>query len=366
MMHTRQSRWWALWLGLVCLMSLMGCLGGAQGGGGSGGGTVCEAGATRGCACTTGQMGAQTCDDDGSRWGTCGCGSCTRMCTGRACGDDGCGGQCGACPMGQTCSNGSCVAGTPSCTPACGGRRCGADPACGTSCGTCAAGSTCNPMSGQCCTQQCAGRTCGSDGCGGSCGVCPGGTTCNATSGRCEQVCVPACAGRNCGPDGCGGSCGTCPAPSSCGPAGVCQSTCFANPGEACISDTDCCPGSTGNPSRCVRLTGVGTVCTAACLSGNDCVSGCCVSLTDGTRACNIPLFCASTAACFAGTGQTCGRDADCCRDTVNFNPQACTCLGGACTCRGLCSQDSDCVSQCCARRDDGVRICSPASACGR
>jgi hypothetical protein len=117
-MRRRDVVWWRLWLGA---MLLTGCLGGASGGGGGGGGgSVCEAGASRGCACTSGQMGAQSCDDDGSRWGACVCGGgggCTRNCTGRACGDDGCGGQCGGCPMGQTCTNGSCVAGTPTCTP---------------------------------------------------------------------------------------------------------------------------------------------------------------------------------------------------------------------------------------------------------
>ena len=35
---------------------------------------------------------------------------CKTTCEGRACGDDGCGGQCGTCPEGQTCSpEGACV-----------------------------------------------------------------------------------------------------------------------------------------------------------------------------------------------------------------------------------------------------------------
>ncbi len=35
---------------------------------------------------------------------------CTPNCTDRTCGDDGCGGECGACAMAETCSRGACVA----------------------------------------------------------------------------------------------------------------------------------------------------------------------------------------------------------------------------------------------------------------
>jgi len=69
-------------------------------------------------------------------------GSCTPACDGRTCGGDGCGGSCGACPSGESCSaGGTCEPGA--CVPQCSGKTCGAD-GCGGSCGTCAAGSTCN------------------------------------------------------------------------------------------------------------------------------------------------------------------------------------------------------------------------------
>ena len=42
---------------------------------------------------------------------------CKRACTGKTCGDDGCGGSCGTCPSGQQCNNGTCA--TPTCSPAC-------------------------------------------------------------------------------------------------------------------------------------------------------------------------------------------------------------------------------------------------------
>ncbi|MBU1974496.1 MAG: hypothetical protein KKH52_03820 [Nanoarchaeota archaeon] len=37
-------------------------------------------------------------------------GVCTPSCTGKVCGDDGCGGSCGTCPADYTCSAGACVA----------------------------------------------------------------------------------------------------------------------------------------------------------------------------------------------------------------------------------------------------------------
>lgn len=76
--------------------------------------------------------------------------------------------------------------GTPTGAPPvdlCAGKQCG-DDGCGGSCGACAAGTTCNDE-GKCvtCTPSCSGRTCGDDGCGGSCGTCSG--TC--TNGRCAS-----------------------------------------------------------------------------------------------------------------------------------------------------------------------------------
>ena len=67
-------------------------------------------------------------------------GGCFPACAGRNCGDDGCGGTCGACQQGYACGgNGSCVQG---CTPSCGGKVCGPD-GCGASCGSCSKGFKC-------------------------------------------------------------------------------------------------------------------------------------------------------------------------------------------------------------------------------
>ncbi len=100
------------------------------------------------------------------------------------------------------------------CVPQCDGQFCG-DDGCGGSCGACAAGETCSTTTFRCvasnCTPNCAGRQCGDDGCGGLCGACSRGTLCVTATGLCERfaacdhlrpVCRGGC-GRNayCGSD---------------------------------------------------------------------------------------------------------------------------------------------------------------------
>ena len=174
--------------------------------------------------CCEPSCAGKACGDDGCG-GSCGaCGPseaceagacvCQADCAGKGCGPDGCGGTCGICGPGLTCSG----AGQCACEPDCGGKSCG-DDGCGGSCGACAADQSCTAAGLCVCEPDCAGKACGGDGCGGSCGVCPGGTSCQ--SGLCQ--CDPDCAGKACGGDGCGGSCGSCAAGSSCS-GGQCES----------------------------------------------------------------------------------------------------------------------------------------------
>ena len=164
--------------------------------------------------------GSHTCDDnavwgcneDGTErvfMGYCGTGSscvggectCIPMCSGKACGDDGCGGSCGECGAQATCMpSGVC------CDRACGERQCGPD-ACGGECGACEAELVCVEEDGMCCLPDCADKTCGTDGCGGSCGECDPGVTC-PLNGVCG--CEPQCDDVVCDRDGCGGLCGDC------------------------------------------------------------------------------------------------------------------------------------------------------------
>lgn len=75
----------------------------------------------------------------------------------------------------------------PGCTPDCSGKECG-DDGCGGSCGTCESDETCS-SAGKCeagpCTPDCSGKECGDDGCGGSCGSCDSGEICSS-AGKCE------------------------------------------------------------------------------------------------------------------------------------------------------------------------------------
>jgi hypothetical protein len=94
------------------------------------------------------------------------------------------------------------VPGADVCVPDCAGRDCG-DDGCGGTCGACEGG-VCRE-GGVCCMPECAGRDCGDDGCGGTCGACEGGVC--QEGGVC---CMPDCTDRQCGDDGCGGGCGDC------------------------------------------------------------------------------------------------------------------------------------------------------------
>ena len=152
-------------------------------------------------------------------------GDCTPDCTGKQCGNDGCGGSCGICQEGGTCMDGTCVCTENCCTPDCSGKECGSD-GCGGSCGSCGAGAICqnnictSPATGgggsgnNGCIPDCKGKACGSNGCGGVCGTCEIGVSCQ--NGICGSECIPDCKGKACGGDGCSGSCGVCGSSSVC------------------------------------------------------------------------------------------------------------------------------------------------------
>ncbi|MBN1770828.1 MAG: hypothetical protein JXB32_06200 [Deltaproteobacteria bacterium] len=283
-----------------------------------------------------------------------------RDCTGRVCGPDPiCMTSCGDCPGGQTCdaASGTCI-----CTPNCSGRECG-DDGCGGSCGTCPPGSACD-AAGRCtCTSNCTGRECGDDGCGGSCGTCTPPATCGA-DGRCRTDCPAAadCTGRECGPDPiCMTSCGTCPTGETCTSSGTCV------PG-ACNSTTcatGCCEAGTCMPGTSDDYCGTGGYPCGPCAAGDSCfehwcVANCtpCTSSTDctggascGRRRCDGAAGCYATAdaSCTliggvpcpevsaydtCTTSEECGPYADCYRfaDGTNF-------------CGRRCAADSDCPS---------------------
>jgi hypothetical protein len=184
--------------------------------------------------------------------------SCTRSCSGKQCGDDGCGGSCGICEWPQVCGASYQCA----CKPSCSSKQCG-DDGCGGSCGSCGTGTSCS-SSGQCvstCTPSCNGKSCGSDGCGGSCGSCGSGYTCDSY-GKCVVTCTPSCSGKQCGSDGCGGTCGNCSSGYSCDSYGKCVA-----PTSGCGSITyqGCCSGTT------LKYCSSGQIVSSSCASSPSC-----------------------------------------------------------------------------------------------
>jgi len=123
-------------------------------------------------------LGAPACGEDGASRPP----ACAPQCLDRACGDDGCGGSCGACDDGATCSDaGQCVATAPpdDCAKSCDelGYVCGDH--CGTTCGTCAGAQDACVDHACVCPPSCGVDSCEQpDGCGASCADCPRDVSC--------------------------------------------------------------------------------------------------------------------------------------------------------------------------------------------
>lgn len=111
-------------------------------------------------------------------------GNSTMTCNGGGDGYSGVPVDCGSMAETPICQDGACV-----CAPDCADKVCG-DDGCGGSCGACdVAGTTCSESGDACvCAPQCDGVECGDDQCGGSCGECAVGV-CNG--GLCESSVFP-------------------------------------------------------------------------------------------------------------------------------------------------------------------------------
>jgi N-acetylneuraminic acid mutarotase len=347
------------------------------------------------------------------------CGACAPQCTGRICGDDGCGGVCGVCEAGTPCVDGRCEA---ACEPACAGRTCGAD-GCGGTCGACAgeqvcdgsgrcanppdscgdgvceaargedcavcardcgdccgdgtcdgaAGETCLTCDDDCgcvnnevcdaaarcvapCVAQCQGRDCGDDGCGGQCGLCADAQACVA--GVCRDLCQPQCDGRTCGGDGCGGNCG------ACDPGLLCVD------GACVVPCAPACEGKLCGPDGCGGFCGVcaeGTFCN----DRGGCDPVCTPDCTD--RACGDDGCGGRCGECDDGflctDGGACVRDAQACRCDVDE-----ICLDGVCRARdlqcapeqpaGLCPAGELCTGGACVDQGLGCGPRNPSGVC--
>ena len=268
---------------------------GADGCGGSCG--TCASGST----CVAGTCSSVSCPNSSDVLynGQC----CSPTCAVNSCGDNGCGGSCGACANGSSCVNGTCSSSSGSCpnatdvlyngkccSPTCSDAAghlvnfCG-DDGCGGSCGSCGVGQTC-------CDGQCTSLNPGEICCPHNCPNCTVGTACN-----------PSCEGKECGYNSCCTSvCGgmsSCPDPKNplCSSKGKCvggipcSTTCvdgytctygfcdcggFACPNvtDVCVNDT-CC-----SPTACEKNTCNFNGCTqCSCLPGYTCLGGNCVNV---------------------------------------------------------------------------------------
>jgi MYXO-CTERM domain-containing protein len=305
------------------------------------------------------------------------CAGCTKDCTGKACGDDGCGGSCGTCPAGKSCQAGACV----SCTPNCTGKQCG-DDGCGGSCGTCPASQVCN--AGKCETQAdpckgisyegcCDGTTlnycdsgkletidCGqneppNNTCGWNADAQANFYDCGQTgadpSGKfpldCGGICQPNCTGKQCGDNGCGGACGTCDAGCTCS-NGKCMGCGGDCTGKECGPD-----GQGGSCGTCQT----GFQCSAAgkCEPVSGCGSVTAKGACDGTKLSICVADKVVTTDCAVQTGFICGYSADQgkyqCMDKATCKPDCTgrTCgsddCGGSC---GTCKADEVCQVNTC------------------
>ncbi len=115
-----------------------------------------------------------------------GSGQCTPKCSGKQCGDNGCGGSCGTCPTGQSCnSTGQCIS---ACTNECsfGQKRCNANYS--QTCGNYDADSCLEWSNNYMCNDNslCTTDSCSNGECIFTFKTCLSGQTCNPANGICE------------------------------------------------------------------------------------------------------------------------------------------------------------------------------------
>jgi hypothetical protein len=226
-----------------------------------------------GYACTTKNAGNGIACTVGGKPGTCSSGSCqcTPQCSGKACGDDGCGGTCGTCPGGSKCSANQCV----ECTPT-GGECASLTTSDGCTVGSCSAAGRCTTttMSGQCHDSSGAQGQCS----GGHCAVCK--PNCNLKCGGASDGCSGTCNGSCGGSKVCSGTSCVDPPPGlgiyqACQTGGV-QGECSANLLCTTVisSGFHCFPDA--NKVNCSAMGAapfLGTVCIVTCTVGSN--AGC-------------------------------------------------------------------------------------------
>lgn len=226
------------------------------------------------------------------------CGGCVPSCSGKQCGSDGCGGQCGTCPASATCESGKCVTKSNDCADAIDVCAPGlpVDPS--LACGVIASEPTCESAiisaykSGSCVQKCSAANGAGQGAVQALCGAGCTGTKSQMVSlglfdnGWCAECileqCVPKCSGKACGSDGCGGQCGTCGAGKTCNASGQCVST------TTLVCEDINVPAGVCNDANPANCTCIGCFKDGSCTLEDDCVCS----------DCKADSFCGSAANC--------------------------------------------------------------------
>jgi hypothetical protein len=266
---------------------------------------------------------------------------CTPNCSGKNCGSDGCGGNCGTCSPGFSCSySGNCTE-SSICTPNCTNKQCG-DNGCGGSCGTCSGYQICGAQ-GLCVNPSCNDNNICEPNLGENCAVCPMSDcvcsdidqTCDYTAMKCipRFECIAQCNGRICGAtNGCGGSCG------SCFPGQVCMAD-----GKSCCTPDCTLPG--GKKNECGG-DGCGGICGNCATDKAPLNWWKCVRLEQDFDKPNAPKV-------------------RCCDPSDCINPDRSTKCGGD-GCGGICSNCQEgYICDTTSRSHEGYQFCVEKDSCG-
>ena len=266
-----------------------------------------------------------SCDEGGCTYASDPACGCAPQCTGKECGDDGCGGDCGVCGENSVCSpKGKCE---------CEFLDCGGETCCTEAETDCADFGCCEPLcigKGECGYSNC-GTDCGSGTCPEDAPICQ--------DGECVAECKPDCAGKECGADGCGGICGECAQYYTC-KAGLCEPE-PGGPFWPCEVNSDCSSG------WCIE-TDLGDLCTTACIE--ECPGDwTCEPVSAGPDL----VFICLPPTCLPGcAGKGCGDDG--CGGSCGECEPGLSCVAGACVAGQTCDvwsyitpEELDAVGQC-------------------
>ncbi len=260
-----------------------------------------------------------------------------------------CGRCSNACPSGQMCAAGACVAPCVAPRAMCGGAcadvltsaaHCGrCDNACpsGQACAAGACVAVCAAPATACGT-VCADLENSVSHCGRCNNACPGGQSC--VGGACTVVCAApqvncggVCTATQSSPAHCGRCNNACPGAQAC-VAGACVATCAA-PRALC---SGACTDLATSAAHCGR-------CANACASGQSCVAGACTLVCPAGQ-----LNCGGACVDAQTSGAHCGRCANACAAGQACVAGACvtsTCAAPRMLCAGACTDAQSSASHC-------------------